>query len=76
MLLLVARGAPFPAEPLPSLGPWCTAGYPPPQSHAQSTTELLEFGFFLPSSCAVAVKLIPRWPMPFVEGVLISAAHC
>lgn len=64
MLLLVARGAPFPAEPLPSLGARCPGGCPHPQSHAQSTTGLLESGFSPPFSCAVAVKFIPTWLMP------------
>lgn len=66
VLLPVARGAPFPAEPLPSLGVWGTGGHPHPQYHAQITTGPLEFGFFPPFSCAVAVKFIPQWVMPLV----------
>lgn len=66
VFVLVARSAPFPAEPLPSLGPWCTGGHPHPQSHAQSTTGLLEIEVFPPFSCAVAVKFIPQWLIPLV----------
>lgn len=67
VLLLVACGAPFPAEPLPRWGGgWDTDGHLHPHYHAQITTGLLEFGFFPPFSCAVAVKFIPQWVMPLV----------